>query len=202
MILNGTYGPGQRLKEVEISQALGISRSPVREAIQALANEGLIKIILQKGAFVANFDTNEVKELYEVREALEVMAVKLATERAKDPQVEELEGFLKDTEAALDSNESTNYPRALDFHKQIADLGHNQKLAEKVAEINSQSELVRLRSASAPGRATQAYEEHIAIFDAIRQRDSEEAMRQMRRHIRNGKANILGVLATENSGVA
>src|SRR5215218_7099701 len=81
-ILNGVYGPGQRLKEMEISRVLGISRSPVREAIQGLANEGLVRIAPQKGAFVANLNATEVAELYEVREALEIMAVRLAAERA------------------------------------------------------------------------------------------------------------------------
>lgn len=202
MILTGTYGPGQRLKEMDISQELGISRSPIREAVQGLANEGLVKIVPQKGAFVASFDIQEVGELYEVREALEVMAVRLAADRAEDHRVEELEEFLEATKATLDSHQATGYPRDLDFHKKVAELSQNRKLAQKIAEINSQLGLVRLRSASKPGRALQAYEEHIAIFEALRQRDSKKAVRAMRGHIHNGRANMLSTLRAGDNGAA
>jgi len=202
MILTGVYGPGERLKEMEISQSLGISRSPVREAVQGLANEGLVKIVPQKGAFVASFNQREVEELCEVREALEAMTVRLAADRATDSEMEELKDLLEATKATLDSKEAANYPRDLDFHKKVAELTQNRKLTKKVAEVTSQLGLVRLRSAASPGRAVQAYEEHVAIFEALRRRDSEEAAEAMRRHIHNVRANVLDILTIDSRGAA
>ncbi len=193
-ILNGVYAPGQRLKEVEISRDLGISRSPVREAIQGLASEGLVRVATQKGAFVANLDATEVAELYEVREALETMAVRLAAERAEIPRIMDLRELLEATRSTLDRQESTGYPRNLDFHRHLSVLSGNRKLAQEVNEINSQLELARLRSAYKPGRAEQAYEEHLAIFDALRRQDPAAATDAMREHIRHGKDNMLSML--------
>lgn len=198
-ILNGVYAPGQRLKEMEISRDLGISRSPVREAIQGLANEGLVKIAPQKGAFVANLDATEVAELYEVREALEVMAVRLVTERAETTRIMDLEELLEATRSSLDHQKSAGYPRNLDFHKQLSTLSGNRKLAQEVNEINSQLELARLRSAYKPGRAEQAYEEHLAILNAVRRQDPEGAVDAMREHLRNGKDNLLSMLEEEHN---
>src|ERR671921_371811 len=81
LIFNGTYQPGQKLKEVELSKVLGISRSPIREALQTLANEGIVDLIPNRGAFVVSFDLGEVEELFAVREALEALGVRLAVER-------------------------------------------------------------------------------------------------------------------------
>lgn len=193
-ILNGVYAPGQRLKEVEISRDLGISRSPVREAIQGLASEGLVRVATQKGAFVANLDATEVAELYEVREALETMAVWLAAERAEIPRIMDLRELLEATRSTLDRQKSAGYPRNLDFHRHLSVLSGNRKLAQEVNEINSQLELARLRSAYKPGRAEQAYEEHLAIFDALRRQDPAAAADAMREHIRHGKDNMLSML--------
>jgi len=199
-ILDGVYAPGQRLKEVEISRDLGISRSPVREAIQGLANEGLVRIAPQRGAFVANLDATEVAELYEVREGLEIMAVRLAAERAETLRIMDLRELLEATRSSLDRQESTGYPRNLDFHKHISALSGNRKLAQEVNEINSQLELARIRSAYKLGRAEQAYEEHLTIFNALRRRDPEVAADAMREHIRHGKDNMLSMLKERHDG--
>lgn len=199
-ILNGVYTPGQRLKEMEISRDLGISRSPVREAIQGLANEGLVKIAPQKGAFVANLDATEMAELYEVREGLEIMVVQLAAERAETPQIMDLRELLEATRSSLDRQKSAGYPRTLDFHRRLSALSGNRKLAQEVNEINAQLELARLRSAYKPGRAEQAYEEHLAIFNALRRQDPEAAADAMREHIRHGKDNMLSMLKEEHDG--
>ena len=199
-ILDGVYAPGQRLKEVEISRDLGISRSPVREAIQALANEGLVRIAPQKGAFVANLDATEVAELYEVREGLEIMAVSLAAERAETLRIMDLKELLEATRSSLDRQESVGYPRNLDFHRHLSSLSGNRKLAQEVNEINSQLKLARLRSACKPGRAEQAYEEHLTIFNALRRRNPEAAADAMREHIRHGKDNMLSMLKEGHDG--
>ena len=197
-ILTGVYASGQRLKEMDISRDLGISRSPVREAIQSLAGEGLVKLVTQKGAFVASLDATEVAELYEVREGLEVMAARLAAERAASTQIMDLKELLEATRSSLDRQESTGYPRHLDFHSHLSALSGNRKLAQEINEKNSQLELARLRSAYKPGRAEQAYKEHLAIFNALRQQAPNTAADAMREHIQQGKYNMLNVLKEEH----
>jgi DNA-binding GntR family transcriptional regulator len=202
LIFTGTYKPGQRLKEAEISQKLGISRAPVREAIQTLANDGLIELVPHKGAIVANFDAWEVRQLYEVREALEVMAARLAAERASVQQLEKLQKLLETTTTVIEGSESTSYPRDLDFHRGVLELAGNPKLEKQASEIHAQMQLVRLWSGSRPGRASESYEEHVAVFEALREKDPEEAERAMRNHISNGLKNMMEILATKDTGAA
>ena len=202
LIFNGTYRPGQRLKEVEVSRELGISRAPVREAIQGLANEGLIEIVPQKGAIVAEFDADKVRQLYEVREALEVMAARLAAQRASDQQLEKLRELLDKTTNAIEDDESTSYPRDLDFHARILEMARNPKLDEATSEVQAQLQLVRLRSSSTPGRASTAYEEHEAIFKALVEKNPEKAERAMRKHIGNGLKNLTETLVAGGMGAA
>ncbi len=103
LILRGVYEPDQRLNEKEISRSLGISRSPIREAIQRLNNEGLVRLSARKGAFVASLNLNEIMELYEVREPLEVAAVRLAADRADQSQLNYFSNSLQQTKILIEN---------------------------------------------------------------------------------------------------
>lgn len=202
LIFNGTYCPGDRLKEAELSRTLGISRSPIREAIHSLANEGLLRLIPQRGAFVASFSADEIHELFEVREPLEITASRLAAERATLEQLDKLEGLLEDTEEVIKGKEHSWYPRDLDFHQGIATLTQNKRLISSIEEINTQLQLARLRSSATPGRTKQAYSEHQEIFAALQARNQDKVEKAMRLHIRNSLQSAIEVLADDSSGVA
>ena len=202
LIFSGNYKPGEHLKEAKISQTLGISRSPVREAIYGLASEGLVRLVPQKGAFVSTFDVAEVRALFGVSEALESLAARLAAEKADRGQLGELLECLKATEDALDAAPSALYPRDLDFHQRVCRLAGNEKLLDHVSQIHTQLHLARSRSSSRPGRARQAYEEHLAIYKALKERDPNKADEAMRHHLRNGLKSTLEILADQHAGVA
>ncbi len=202
LIFNGTYGPGDKLKEAELSRTLGISRSPVRQAIQSLANDGLIRLVPQRGAFVSSFDLKEIKEIYEVRGALEVTAARLAAIRTDSEHLDKLKGVLEETRATLERDELVAYPLDLDFHQEIAGLTRNRKLAGAISEINTQLQLARLKSASKPGRAKEAYEEHIAIFHAIEEQAPEKAAEAMRTHLGNSLESMTETFGEEDTGAA
>lgn len=202
LIFNGTYEPGDKLKEAELSRFLGISRSPVREAIQSLANDGLVRLAPQRGAFVSSFDLGEIKEIYEVREALEVVAARLAAIRADSEHLDKLKGVLEETRATLERGELVAYPLDLDFHQEISSLTRNRKLAGTISGINTQLQLARLKSASKPGRAREAYEEHIAIFQAIEEQAPERAADAMRTHLGNSLESMTETFDGEETGVA
>lgn len=214
LILNGTYRPGQRIRETDIAQALGVSRSPVREAVVHLAQEGLVKLHPQRGAFVREFDIREVRELYEVREAVEVQAVRLAAERAGEEQLAGLRDLLDTVERALGEHGSSTdglrgrtptdpYPLDLDYHREVAMLSKNERLAQYVMEVNTQLYLAKLKSTAPPGRARGAHEEHLAIYEAIKGRDSGAAEEAMKRNLRNSLRNLeksMGETGAEGGG--
>jgi DNA-binding GntR family transcriptional regulator len=191
VILSGHYEPGQRLSEVELSEAIGTSRSPIREAFQRLAKEGLVNLVPRKGAYVKALDKRELKELFEVREGLELVSVALAAERATDSDLDELLQFLSRTRSAIENRDYRQYPWNLDFHKQIAKCAKNKYLEEKIDEVNAQLLLVRQKSGSEAGRASEAFNEHKMICDALANRQTRAAQRLMRQHIHISRENIM-----------
>lgn len=195
LILDGTYRPGEKIKEAQMAKNLGISRSPVREAVMNLASEGLIELHPQRGAFVRTLDAREVRELFEVREALEVRAVRLAARRTENADLESVRGLLEETGRALREDDAI-YPSDLDFHVGLAGLSKNETLSGYVSKVNTQLRLARVRSSAAPGRSHRAYEEHLAVVEAVAAGDPEKAEQALRAHLANALRS-----ATEGSGV-
>ena len=159
VILHDKYSPNQRLNEVELASSLGVSRGPIREAFQRLAHDGLVKLVPNKGAFVKSFSLKEVEDIYELREYLEIMAVKLASERADQSDYHELSDLLKTTERIIEKNRYTFYPWDSDFHLQIVRCAKNQKLEEYINKLYEHMRLIRYRSGSKQGRAAEAFKE-------------------------------------------
>jgi DNA-binding GntR family transcriptional regulator len=191
VILKGGYEPNQRLNEVELSNSFGISRSPIREAIQRLANDGLVKLLPRRGAFVSNFSSKEVEEILELRECLEVMAVRLAVERADQSQYSKLLELLNETGDVIERNRYTFYPWDSDFHLKIAECAKNEKLQDNIYKVNAQILLIRYRSGSKSGRAKEALNEHTEIYKALYERNREKSEQLMMRHLLNSKDNIM-----------
>ena len=185
MIFDGTYEPGARLKEAELSRMMGISRAPVREAVLVLAGEGLVRVEPQRGAFVATFDPDKIRELYEVREALEATAARLACERASRGDAKRLLSLLESAEGAYRGAVPELYLRDLGFHRGLCDLSGNQTLAESAARLHAQLLLARSRAALDPDRAQEVYEEHRRIAGAVARGDAGGAEAAVRGHLRN-----------------
>lgn len=197
-ILGGEYDPGQRLSEVELSNSLGISRSPLREALRTLANEGLVQIVSSRGVFVADFTPEQVLELLEVREALDVLAVRLAARRATPEQVEHLEDTLNGLSSALRAHGAEPVEWPADFHLTIYEVSGNETLRAQGLSVHTQIRLVRFRSGAAPERMEKAHEEHLALVAAIRDHDVVRAENCMREHLRNSTSHILEQLGGED----
>ncbi|MEV0623650.1 FCD domain-containing protein [Nonomuraea sp. NPDC050404] len=193
LILSGQFEPGERLNELNLAETLSISRSPIREALQALAAEGLVRAVPGRGMFVASFDADTFDQLVEVRQALECKAAALAAERADDDLIEALGRLLASTEEAL-ADPSQPYPRDLDFHQQVLDMSGNLKLVETARSVGLQFQLARARSGEEPARAQAAYEEHFRIFEAIRARDPEAAGAAMHTHLDASRRSVRQLL--------
>jgi DNA-binding GntR family transcriptional regulator len=195
MILNGVLGPGERLNEVELSTALGISRAPLREAIRDLASQGLLTIVIHKGAFVPNYTADDHRDIYEVRIAIETHAVRLLALRRSPADIAELNTLLDRTEEELRRSGSAAYPSSLDFHSRIMELTGNQYLNEISTSVGQKIHLARTRSGLRPERAQKALEEHREIVDCIGSDPGEAAMLMMR-HLQLSLASVLRVSET------
>lgn len=194
-ILNGVYGPGSRLNEAELAESMGVSRSPIREAIQRLAKEGLVELVPRKGSFVTSLKLDEVKELFELREVLEIKAAELAAQRISNQELSQLSKLLVDTSDLIKRKKYRQYPWNLDFHKQIASCAKNRYLLEKIYDTNVHLLLVRHKSGLETGRAEKALQEHKRIFEAIRNKDAGSAGQFMKEHIRFSRENITVILS-------
>lgn len=198
MILDGSIPPGDRLNEVTLSSALGISRGPLREAIQRLAGEGLLTIISHRGAFVRTFEKREVDELYELRIAHEMHAARLVCERASDEQLAELGQFLADTGDAMSDG---RYPADRDFHSHLLSLASSGALERAAKETQTQILLARRISASQPLRAKEAFDEHGDIVAAIQARAADDATSLVREHLDHARRSAMLALGfTEDAG--
>ncbi|WP_326565621.1 GntR family transcriptional regulator [Amycolatopsis rhabdoformis] len=196
MVRDGQLQPGQRLNEVELARALGISRGPLREAIQRLASEGLLAVVPHRGAYVRTFDAGELRDLYELRTALETHAVRLAARRADTEDLRDLEELLRATEEVLESDVDTAYPNEFDFHHRVVALSGNQSMLRAFADANNQIQLARSRSGRQPRRARDAFQEHREVVRAIAEGDAELAARLLGEHLQHSLDNALALFDT------
>jgi DNA-binding GntR family transcriptional regulator len=195
MILTGILRPGQRLNEVELSTALGISRAPLREAIRDLASQGLLTIVTHKGAFVPSYTISDLRDIYEVRIAVETHAVRLLALRRSPADLDELSALLDQTEQALGTSGSRAYPSDLDFHRRVVELTGNRHLTEISTAVAQKLQLARIRSGHVPERAQEALHEHREILNCIGS-DANTAAVFMMRHLQLSLANVLRVSET------
>jgi DNA-binding GntR family transcriptional regulator len=184
-ILEGRLEPGAELIEVALAEQLGVSRGPLREAIGRLAAEGLVTVSPRRGAVVRSLSKEEFLELYQVREALERMAVKLAVPRLTDEQFAELASLNEAMEAHATKNEVESFFEAnLAFHARLLEASGNSKLEELYRQLLGQLGRYRVRSLTLRGNLKRSVSEHKAILRAARRGDAERAAQLMAEHIR------------------
>ena len=184
-ILSNRLPPDTRLQEATIAAALEVSRGPVREAFRRLEAEGLINLIPRRGAVVRSLSPEEFLDAYRVREALEVLAMRLATARLENKYLEQLENLhqqmlqhaaREEVDAFLDAN--------AEFHALFVEQAGNLKLQEVYFPLVNQMHRYRMRSLSLRGGMQRSCAEHRAILDAVRAKDAERASRLLSEHIR------------------
>lgn len=178
---DGTYRPGDRLVESELADRFGVSRTPIREALQRLETQSLLTRD-GRSLIVASLDHNQLAELYVVRAQLEGLAARLAAQHATPEEVRVLRDMVQE-DRALISN-----PRALSrankrFHRQIHLASHNRFLIQQLDLVHRSMALLATTSLEAEGRGQAAMDEHHAIVEAIARSDGDSADRTLREHI-------------------
>jgi DNA-binding GntR family transcriptional regulator len=183
-ILNLSYRPGEALRKGEICAALGVSRSPVAEAIARLGAEGLVDVVPQAGTYVARFSMEEIREGAFLREAIELAAVETLAGRITEEQLVQLRRNLRVQEALVaDGDFAGFYALDREMHAMIMSFTGFRKLGQ-VAEtawvhVNRARQLIL----PLPGRVAETFAEHRAILAALEARDPEAARAAMRRHL-------------------
>ena len=183
-ILNGTLKPGERLMEIALAEQLGVSRTPVREAIRKLEKESFVEMIPRKGAYVADLTAKDIIDVLEIRILLEGFASSLAAQRMT---AEELIS-LKETLDAFNDAASRGDRRSLidhdnTFHDKIFDATKNNKLIEIVKDLHDQFQRFRLTYFTEFDNYPEIQQWHQKIYDAIRAGDVNKAKEAAERHV-------------------
>lgn len=195
-IVMGHLAPGAPVSEVEIANRLGISRTPVREAVKKVSDEGLIQIFAQQGTFVTAIDRAAVREAYVIRTALELESVKHAAGIITTRQLQDLEDIIAAHELAL---ARARYDDAIarddDFHRAIAEVNGFSMLWRVVDISKAQMDRCRLMALPDSGAGAQTLHQHKAIHAALAQGDPEGAGAAMRSHLATSLENTMRCLA-------
>ncbi|MTH35587.1 FCD domain-containing protein [Paracoccus limosus] len=178
---NGIYRPGDRLVESELAERFGVSRTPVREALQRLETQSMLKRD-GRSLIVATLDHNQLAELYTVRAELEALAARLAARHATPEEVRVLASMVQDDRAILGDPQALSRSNRR-FHHQIHLASHNRYLVQQLDLVHRSMALMARTSLAAKGRDAVSLDEHQEIVDAIAKRDGEHAEQALRRHI-------------------
>jgi len=183
MAISYVFKPGERLNEVVLAKQLGVSRTPLREALGRLSIEKLLRFVPGKGFFCRDLDVNEVFDLYELRKALEISAVRLAVVRASDGDIQELKAFLEQTGPDAGTRPSAELVELDEFfHERLMALSGNDEMLHVLRSVNARIRFVRwIDMAQADRPASQR--EHRAVIDAVGARDGDAAVAVLEKHI-------------------
>lgn len=190
-ILSGKYGKDEELKEKTIGEELGVSRTPVREALRQLELEGLVTIVPNKGAYVVGFSVQDIQDIYEIRSVLEGLCARRAARHATKEQIEELEEILFLTEFHVKKGHMEQMVE-LDtrFHEILYEACQSKILEHALRDYHHYLERVRRVSLSSEQRSVKSNEEHRQILEAVKERDEKKAEQLANLHIINTMKNI------------
>lgn len=186
--------PGERINESELAVELGVSRTPLREALNRLCTEGFLRLDAGRGFFGRALDAKEVFDLYELRDAIECAAIVHSVERASDTEIAKIEAFLVETGPAA-AGRSTRELVTLDeeFHTRLIALSGNHALADVLRNVNDRIRFVRWIDMDRRGRpVTQS--EHRAIIEAMKRRDAQACRDLLHQHIHKRMDEIVGAV--------
>jgi len=205
-IASGRLAEGSKLYEEEIARQMGVSKTPVREALRHLAKDGFVEADLHRTPVVRTLNRRDMDEIYRVREYLEALAVRLATERAGGQQLAEVLAIQRDMEADLAGGNlavarSVEYNQA--FHRALVAASGSERLKAIIEPLWVQIwrlSFLSHRMYRLPGKQSRAVTEHRAILDAIRGGDPDAGERLIREHVRAGHRDLVSSLPTDGGG--
>ena len=200
-ILKGELEPGERLMEMQLAEQLGVSRTPIREAIRKLELEGLVLMIPRRGAIVAKITEKDLRDVLEVRSSLERLSTELACERICDSTIDELRKAQEAFKEALNQNDITlQAQRDVEFHDVIYKATDNLRLIQMLNNLREQMYRYRLEYLKHDLAHQTLIEEHEAIIEALSKRDKEAAIKIIVRHVYNQELTVMKKIQNDDNG--
>jgi DNA-binding GntR family transcriptional regulator len=199
-IKNGTLQPRERLMEIQLADDLGVSRTPVREALRKLEQEGFIVMVPRKGAYVSDLSMKDVADVFEIRAALDGLAGGLAAERITEDELDLMERMLVEKGEAINQHDIDKLVEAdTRFHEAMYMASRNERLSNIISNLREQIQRFRLTSLSVPGRSEDSLKEHRQILEAIQARDIQLARQLAQEHIENAETVLIDSLKKGNN---
>ncbi|WP_242970265.1 GntR family transcriptional regulator [Blautia sp. An249] len=197
-ILKGELKPGERLMEIALAERLGVSRTPIREAIHKLGQEGLVVMIPRRGAMVANITEEDLNDVLEVRLGLEIMAIEKACKRMDQEQLEKLKKAGEEFRETMKTGDLTLLAEAdVNFHEIIYQASGNKRLIQMLNNLREQIYRYRIEYLKDEQTRNQLANEHDEMYQAICRKDMKEACRMTSIHIENQRRAIIRTIHGE-----
>lgn len=198
LILSRQLQPGERLVQDELAGRLGVSRTPVREALHKLASEGLVTFSSYKGASVADFSLSELEDIYTVRSALESHAAYLAAQRITNEELEQLEVLLRQIEEAFQEKDFLHLLEVHhQFHASICTAAKRQRLCKLAIQHLELTDLYQRMALSLGRGAKNPVVEHEEMLETLRRRDADAACHLIRVHLQMTVSELLELFHEE-----
>ncbi|MFF4412900.1 GntR family transcriptional regulator [Streptosporangium sp. NPDC001559] len=198
LIHNGTMTSGDRISTDELAERFGVSRTPVRDALQQLSVEGLVTITPRVGVFVREISPQEITDVYQIKTALEPMMAAWAAVRGTPEQRVAFRGTFDELERLAHSNDVQEYVRALEERREaLLTMARSDGLRDSFAVLDGRVRLLRFRNLSQPGRLTESAAQHRPIAEAIEAGDPEAAYIAMRDHMLDATARVRLLVVSE-----
>ena len=190
-ICNGLYAPGYWLQEAELCEQLGVSRSPVREALLRLASDGLLVSIPNKGTFVKEFTCKDIDEIFDMRVLLEGYGIRNSRANLTSTHIQRLLDILEDLQTMIDAGDLDAYARVDEqLHNEIVSLGNNSIVSSAYYRVGSMNQQFRVLSLNIRQRFEESQDEHRQVIHAIIRGDAELAESVNRRHLELARSCI------------
>lgn len=198
-IVSGDLRPGERLQQDVLARQMGVSRTPLREALAKLEEEGLVTVSPLRGVEVATLSAREILDLYEMRELLDGLAARLAADRVSSQQVAGLKRALDQLQRLVEKRWDSNkwMQGNLRFHQLVAEASNNKRMMRSLPSITTSVAVFQPTLITHPERATVALDEHLQIYEAIVRGDPEAAEQAARNHVVNTKWMVMKMMEGE-----
>lgn len=185
-IIDGRLKPGERVMEIQLAEKLGVSRTPVREAIRKLELEGLLVMIPRRGAYVADISLKDIIDVLEIRSALEGLAASLAANRIDEDELKLLREKAIEFKKCIENNDVQGMiNRDSEFHEIILKASKNKKLITIIEGLKEQVQRFRVAYFTEYNMTTNLVKEHQSVLEAIEEKDPEKASKYAQQHIKN-----------------
>lgn len=181
-VVSGRLKPGMPIRENDISEALKMSRTPIREALRDLEAEGVVTIYASHGTFVSSLTAYDVEEIFELRSLLESWSLGRGIHRFTEQELDELEKVMKDADQS--GEWSDIHAADLYLHNMIVEKSGSKRLATFMKNLNTQIERISVSSSTDPKRKKETYEEHMAIIGSIRSKDLKKSQALLKKHLK------------------